>query len=310
MLWSFFCEFLMAIKIEVGYGSHSYGYAESDEDTIYCSGPQRHIIKLLVEGMVSPDDSDAAGFLEDLPSRLHGRIWARTIEHYPGKHDQSAHGNKYGTDADGNRVLTRKGGSKKSSFDSSKFDNMSTDDKGEFLDKNGGEEWRESLTADEEKAIQIYTGGGFIRMNRMLRTGEPDETHQDFFEKKIADATSALMRSKAPCDMTVFRDIGSGQAKYLEGNEGSTYHQKGFSSTTVDSDPDGVGFKRQDGIRMYIKVPKGTPGAYVEKGELGANGEHEWLIPPNSKYRIDKVSKKGEGREVHLTYLGAGKQHN
>lgn len=258
--------------------------------------------------MVSPQENDADQFLNELPSKLQGRIWARTVEHLAGKHDQSSHGNKYGTDKDGNRVLVRKGGGKKSSFDSSKFDSMSLEDKGEFLDKNGGEEWRNSLTADERKAVRFYTNTGFIGMNRILRDGVTDDPHQDLYEKIIGNATSALMRSKAPCDMSVVRDVDSDQSKYFEGNEGSTYHQKAFSSTTIDPDPDGVGFKREDGVTMHIKVPKGTPGAYMEHEDLSPKGEHEWLIPPNSRFRVDKISKRGGGgKEVHLTYLGTGK---
>lgn len=293
----------MPTKVEIGHGSQSYGYAESDGDTIYCSGPRRKVIKLLIEKIAPPDDDDADSFLEGLPSKLHGRIWARSVEHLSGKHDQSSHGNKYGKDEKGNRVLVRKGGSKKSSFDSSGFDSMDTEDKGEFLEKNGGEKWRESLTKDEVDGIKCYTSSGFIGMNRILRTDEKNDPKQAFYDKKIAGATSALMKSSAPCDMSVVRDVGEDQAKFFEGKEGETYTQKGFSSTTINSE--GAGFGDYDGVRMHIKVPKGSKGAYVEK--IGIEGEHEWLMPPRAKFRVDKFSHKGEGKEVHLTYLGVDK---
>lgn len=290
----------MPTKVEIGHGPQSYGYAEADGDTIYCSGPRRKVIKLLIERMSFPDDDDADGFLDDLPSKLHGRIWARTVEHLPGKHDQSTHGNKYGKDENGNRVLVRKGG-KKSSFDSSGFDSMSTEEKGDFLDANGGKTWRNSLTEDERNALELYTSSGFVEMNDILRHDRTDYPRQDFYDKNIEDATSALTRSEAPCDMSVVRDVGSDQVKVFEGAEGTIHEEKGFCSTTIHNE--GAGFGARDGVRMHIKVPKGSKGAYVEKGGLGIEGENEWLMPPKAKFRVNKVSKNGPRTEVHLTLL-------
>lgn len=87
----------MPTKVEIGYRSQSYGYAESDGDTIYCSGARRKVIKLLIEGMALPDDDgDIDRFLNALPERLHSRFWARIVEHLTGQHDQKTHASGYG----------------------------------------------------------------------------------------------------------------------------------------------------------------------------------------------------------------------
>ncbi len=86
----------MPAKVEIGYRSQRYGYAESDGDTIYCIGPRRKVIKLLIEGMMQSVDDDTDSFLNELPERLHGRFWARIVEHLAGQHDQKTHASGYG----------------------------------------------------------------------------------------------------------------------------------------------------------------------------------------------------------------------
>lgn len=290
----------MPAKVEIGYRSQSYGYAESDGSSIYCSGPRRKIIKLLIERIAPPDEDDAAKFLEGLPARLHGRIWARAIEHLPGKHDQSSHANKYGMDKDGNRVLLPKGLGKSFSDELSTIEDF--DDRVEFLDKNGGKEWRDSLSDDEKDALNDYAYAGYNAMNDILRNGTKTYTDQDYYEDQIKNATSALMKGQAPCDMSVVRRVGPDQAQHFEGAEGFIYQQKGFSSTTIK--PSGVGSFGHGGITMRIDVPKGTPGGYISKDNIGHSNEYEWLLPPNAKFRVNKVSHNNGSKEVHLTYLG------
>jgi hypothetical protein len=209
----------------------------------------------------------------------------------PGVPDVTGH-EKSPEKATGSDDSSSSGSSEPESTSSGKsFDEMSTEEKEQHLEENGGEEWRNSLSDAERSAITNYSDSGYFTMQDVLRG---DAKGDKYWNAQIKDATSGLMKGKSPEDMTVTRVTGAAELKLIGALEGEDYVARGFTSTTIDSD-----FRKPSLMRMQISIPKGSPGAYVASIS-GHPDEREWLLPPNAKFRVDSVS----GNNAKLTYVG------
>lgn len=136
------------------------------------------------------------------------------------------------------------------------------------------------LNGEDAQRVRYYTGDGFSELNKRLRTG----TAAPADLKASATLDKIIGRSQAPHDLTVLRGVQS-----LPGDlrVGSTFTDKGFSSTTLDS----ATAKRYAGATdpnraiMRIRVPKGTP-ALSTKGLSDNAIEHEVLLRSGTSYRV------------------------
>lgn len=159
-----------------------------------------------------------------------------------------------------------------------------------------GQPW----TAGQRAALTLYTGGRFRRINGALRFGRANPNDV---------ATAAEMRRamrEIPQDITVNRIATGAAFGFPQGRSiapadaatlvGRTFHDPGFTSTTVNS--------RRGFVQMRISVPAGTRGAYVESITKN-RGETEMILDAGTHYRIDKVSHNIEGDTImHVTVVG------
>lgn len=140
------------------------------------------------------------------------------------------------------------------------------------------DKWAKGITSDEREAVKSYTASNYIPMNDYLRGIKPDRPAS-------ADAFPALDRALekgAPLeDLTVYR--GFRLEKYKEDpaalpvnsiedfRPGMILTDKGYTSTSPNID------KAWGGVKVEIRVKKGTPGAYVDKVS-SHRGEQEFLL--------------------------------
>ena len=228
-----------------------------------------------------------------------GSLSTPVQEHMMGKHDQKTHGNKYGTDDKGNKVLVYKGGSggkagtKKIYKSIASFkDAMSgktPEEKEAFLLANGGNAWIKSLTAGQRSALSTYTGHSYHQINESIGEALRKNTPLDKVKQSIVDrATQALLNNKIPESITVTRGV-HGISHLFE--VGKAFTDKGFMSTSV-----GSGFS---GFKLTIQLPKGSPGGYISP--LSQYGhEKEFLLPPGARFQV--LSKDASGAVLH--YIG------
>jgi hypothetical protein len=158
-------------------------------------------------------------------------------------------------------------------------------------------DWAKGLNTKETRALREYTGSDYVDMNRALRTGQipPGE------KERIDTLTKALERGKLKEDITVFRgvrrlaDLGVDASKLQYGD---LIQEKGFSSTSLKSDVSSSSFGT--GALFRIRVPAGTPGAYVNASSSGSSipREKEFLLPPGRGYRVIEVKRRGSVPEI------------
>lgn len=160
-------------------------------------------------------------------------------------------------------------------------------------DKNFNEKIWQSLTADQRKGVQRYTGSDYEEMNRALWAGDP-KRYGSYIEKQIADCKEAISHFEVAEDVICYRGACSYEnfAKQFgmladdlrsQANRdkiiGQVWSEKGFTSLAVTRDS-----AWSKNIKLEICVPKGTKGLYVSaKGKAVSHfgeGEHELLINP------------------------------
>lgn len=166
--------------------------------------------------------------------------------------------------------------------------------------------WEKSLTAEEKEAVTTYTGSWATDVNAKLRTSG-DVSSWD--KSSVANLDKALAKGSLPEDLIVHR--GMSYSKLTDAMEsgaltpGSILHDKGYGSSSVHSDRAFTG-----NVRLRVRVPAGSPGAYVEN--LSSHkSELEFLLPRNSSYVIkgyQKVKTKSGGTFwlVDAEYAGSG----
>lgn len=166
--------------------------------------------------------------------------------------------------------------------------------------------WAASLTQKEINAIEAYQDSGYMDMNAYARFGGKDNPE---LNRIMNNLDNSLLKSAAPKDMTVYRTMDEGANSFISTlSVGKTYTDKGYVSTTTNNKLD---FQKEIGgsaTEMVIKVPKGTPAAYLNSlGKRGANldrGEQEVLIMRGMQYTVTKIVRTKDGRvRVHVSVV-------
>ena len=187
------------------------------------------------------------------------------------------------------------------------------DEQGQFVEKAKVEairkestKWEDSLSKKELQALEAYTFEDYGEFNRWARGGKGGFGIEEMAE----DVDRALHRSKLPVDVTLYRGMNVG---HLLLQEGTTFVDRGYVSTSLDG---GVG--RKFGIQSVgkgdipavfrIRAKAGQKGAYLGNFQPKVK-EFEVLLPRNSRFRIDKISKDTKKKVVYVdaSYLGQGK---
>lgn len=129
-------------------------------------------------------------------------------------------------------------------------------------DKYKDERFTQNFSDEETDALDTYASIKFREINSQMRDGKISKEN-----KKTVDLIlSAMKKNKLKEDVIVYRGVGG---NYDKSNKNS------FTSTSTDKEV-AKNFARGDGSEVReIKVPKGTPVAYM------GGAERELILPPN-----------------------------
>jgi hypothetical protein len=155
----------------------------------------------------------------------------------------------------------------------------------------GGDLSSQELSADyrskvklrpyEEEALDRYTTSKFVGINAHLR-GEGGQSAEAQADAGVLQALAD--RYQTPASMTTYRGI-KGSSPFPAGDLTGTYlEDKGFASTAVGR-PQSPFDKGPD--MLEITVPKGTHGVAVNGTDQGFQDEHEFILPPGTRFRVD-----------------------
>lgn len=166
------------------------------------------------------------------------------------------------------------------------------------------------IREDEEGAIGAWSRTDYTFINRFLRHNDKGVRPQSILNANILK--KCLDRNVVKEPMTVKRGCGT---KYLDNLFGSdAWRKKGFNAkgkvivdpgfcATTPFDRGGFG----GDVQMFIDVPPGAKGAYIEKYS-GAPDEKEFLLQCGTHFEIERVEvtydKWGEPHyEVHARVI-------
>lgn len=149
--------------------------------------------------------------------------------------------------------------------------------------------WRDDPRTDERDAISSYSRNGYLMMNDYLRHGnyvrdvykKDIEALEKYLDKSIIKSEIFLKRGT---DMNAMNHLlGDGWNANVDSQIGKIISDKGFLSTTPYEDGGLAG-----SIKMYIKAPKGTKGAYI-KNYCANENEKEFLLQHGTKLEIKNI---------------------
>lgn len=154
-----------------------------------------------------------------------------------------------------------------------------------------------NLTTTQKRAIQNYTGSGYMEINGASR-GLGTQWMSPTEIKRLEAKAKAIDRSLVPSPRSfgVNRNVDQrafermvGPDLDLEKLKGQVISDKGFLSTSVR--PGGV-FSANN-VHIIIEAPKGTLGRYVDHISQNS-GEQEFLMARNTRMIVKDVRKTGE----------------
>ena len=172
-------------------------------------------------------------------------------------------------------------------------------------------EWIDSLSKDERRASDRYTGSYYVDMNNVYRR---DDRSDKQIVKLSEDLTKALRRAETTKPVVLRRGIRRDDLAHMLGFNGDyskveenwdainsgdyAAEDKGFLSTSPYSEG---GFHKPVELRIYC--PAGTHAAYVDS--ISTNrGEKETLLESGSMYRVLKLYDSGSRVIAYLELLG------
>lgn len=151
----------------------------------------------------------------------------------------------------------------------------------------------------ESHALSAYTGSAYGPMNNALRK----DPHAAPMTAHTANLIKNAQSGMAPVTKNFMTFRGTSLAQFGISNTlngglfsplaeltkliGKTITDKGFVSTSISP---GTAFS--GGIRLNIKVPEGTPGAYVKSISLHSS-ENEFILAAGTKFIVESVKPTG-----------------
>ena len=156
------------------------------------------------------------------------------------------------------------------------------------------------LTPEQAGAVRHYTGQGYIRINRALRSGTDPAALPEEDQATLRGVRSALAAApELPHAITAWRGLGldsQAQAQFLAGCEAAlkgktAVEMRGITSTSLNpAIASGFG-----DVRLEIRAKKGM---YINSVST-TPGEREFLIDHGAKYRVVGIKEVpfGGGRK-------------
>jgi SPP1 gp7 family putative phage head morphogenesis protein len=171
------------------------------------------------------------------------------------------------------------------------------------VDKKEFKEWEkdadalfEKLTANQEKALKIYSASGFDAMNRIQYDAgyakSLSKSQLSEIKKRNKEAMAAIDKGAVKSDIVVFR--GEDADITASWKTGETYTRKGFFSTSLSK---GKAFKKEGFASLEIRVPAGTKAAYIGNQSIAGN-ERELLLQAGSSFKV--IERKGNRLVLEL----------
>lgn len=173
-------------------------------------------------------------------------------------------------------------------------------------------DWIKSLSKDERKASDRYTGSWYSDMNNVYRR---DKRGDKDIVKLSEDLTTALRRAQTTKPVVLRRGIYEEDLAHMLGFNGSysevqshwneinsgdyAAEDKGFLSTS----PYASGGFTSKPVELRIYCPAGTHAAYVDSIS-SHKGERETLLQSGSMYRVLKLDKVGSKTVAWVELLG------
>ena len=173
-------------------------------------------------------------------------------------------------------------------------------------------EWIASLSKDERRASDRYTGSWYSDMNNVYRRNKRgDKSIVELSE----NLTTALRRAQTTKPIVLRRGINEEDLAHMLGFNGDyskvqanwdtintgdyAAEDKGFLSTS----PYAMGGFTSKPVELRIYCPTGTHAAYVDS--ISTNkGEQETLLQSGSIYRVLKIDKIGGKTVAYIELLG------
>lgn len=157
------------------------------------------------------------------------------------------------------------------------------------------QEWIETLTDKEKRAIRKYTYNSgdkkpnrfFERLNAMLRGDLPEDEKLNEYAETI---TVALKKNRVKYDVIAYRGMDLDPSEGVP-EKGLFRPRQFFSTSVVENRSFGAKYK------MVIYVKKGSSGAYIEKLSHFKN-QRELLLDKDCIYRV--LSRKGNVIELEV----------
>lgn len=146
--------------------------------------------------------------------------------------------------------------------------------------------FREDLDDDQKKVIDYYGGGGYKRMNRMLRkqAQESPILPESQIGRSIERLDSVFARSDSvlPESVALYRGVRSLSS---DPNVGDAFVDPGFQSWSYDRDT-AYTFSEGRGAIFRMKAEKGDPGLII------AGVESEIVLPRGTAYHVVAVDER------------------
>lgn len=145
---------------------------------------------------------------------------------------------------------------------------------------------------DLKVSVRQYTGGYYVDMNRYLRGGRKRDSlsNEDLVDRVAGyvDGAEKAIRTYGVTTQSIVVNRGFGGHHWDSWKEGETRQLPEFISTSVAR----VGFDGRNKVHIYVPPNKGL-GIYID-GESLHKSEWEYLIPPDSKFKVHHIEENEE----------------
>lgn len=137
------------------------------------------------------------------------------------------------------------------------------------------------LSDDDRAAVADYADEGFRAVNDALYSGNTAGQ-----QERIDQLTDIANRYQTPGTVLAYRSIDDDAGGTLPDTDltGQVVISPGFSSTAIDAPA--PGFRHGQNL-MEITIPKGSNGIAVAGTSTTSRDEREFLLPHNSRFRVD-----------------------
>lgn len=168
----------------------------------------------------------------------------------------------------------------------------------EYLDDSN----RPKLTAEEETSLGYYTGAGYELMNQVERGEIPEEyAGATATLERMRNHTNVLLgvldRGEIGRDALLYRGHKTKSGDFTEKLvAGQEFKFQNITSTSLSRR------KARDFGRTVIKIQarKNTRGIYADDNFRNFTREREFIVHPDTKYRVLSNTLKNGNREIEL----------